>query len=149
MRLLHAGHDHDGGEPEPVAASGSALGIEGQHLPLHRLWRDRKRHSRRPPDRDTPKPARPAAAACRRRRPARSSAAHARYTLDVAPAGLLHLKLLRSPHAHARIKSIRKDEALAVPGVRAVLTWEDAPRKLYSTARHEDESGDPDDTVVA
>ena len=67
----------------------------------------------------------------------------ARYTLDVAPPGLLHLKLLRSPHAHARIKSIRKDAALSVPGVRAVLTWEDAPRKLYSSARHEDESGDP------
>jgi putative selenate reductase molybdopterin-binding subunit len=72
----------------------------------------------------------------------------ARYTLDVAPAGLLHLKLLRSPHAHARIKSIRKDDALAVPGVRAVLTFEDAPEKLYSTARHEDESGDPDDTAM-
>src|SRR5260370_14356550 len=72
----------------------------------------------------------------------------AQYTLDVAPPGLLHLKLLRSPHAHARIKSIRKDVALSVPGVRAVLTWEDAPRKLYSSARHEDESGDPDDTAV-
>jgi putative selenate reductase molybdopterin-binding subunit len=72
----------------------------------------------------------------------------ARFTLDTAPDGLLHLKLLRSPHAHARIKSISKDVALAVPGVRAVLTWEDAPAKLYSSARHEDESGDPDDTAV-
>jgi putative selenate reductase molybdopterin-binding subunit len=72
----------------------------------------------------------------------------AKYTLDIAPPGLLHLKLLRSPHAHARIKSIRKDAVLSVPGVRAVLTWEDAPRKLYSSARHEDESGDPDDTAV-
>jgi CO/xanthine dehydrogenase Mo-binding subunit/aerobic-type carbon monoxide dehydrogenase small subunit (CoxS/CutS family) len=72
----------------------------------------------------------------------------AQYTLDVAPPGLLHLKLLRSPHAHARIKSIRQDAALSVPGVRAVLTWEDAPQKLYSSARHEDESGDPDDTAV-
>jgi putative selenate reductase molybdopterin-binding subunit len=72
----------------------------------------------------------------------------AKYTLDIAPPGLLHLKLLRSPHAHARIKSIRKDAALSVPGVRAILTWEDAPQKLYSSARHEDESGDPDDTAV-
>lgn len=72
----------------------------------------------------------------------------ARYTLDVAPAGVLHLKLLRSTHAHAHIKSIRKDEALAVPGVRAVLTYEDAPSAVYSSARHEDERGDPDDTVV-
>jgi len=71
-----------------------------------------------------------------------------RYTMDVAPAGLLHLKLLRSPHAHGRIKSIRKDDALTVPGVRAVLTFEDAPAKLYSTARHEFEVADPDDTAV-
>jgi hypothetical protein len=72
----------------------------------------------------------------------------ASYTLDVAPAGLLHLKLLRSPHAHARINSIRKDAALSVPGVRAVLTFEDSPEKLFSSARHEDERADPDDTVV-
>jgi putative selenate reductase molybdopterin-binding subunit len=72
----------------------------------------------------------------------------ARYTLDVAMPGLLHLKLLRSPHAHARIKSIDKSAALSVPGVQAVFTWEDAPPKLYSSARHEDESVDPDDTAV-
>ncbi len=72
----------------------------------------------------------------------------ARYTMDFAPAGLLHLKLLRSPHAHARIKSIHKDEALAVAGVRAILTYEDAPAKLYSSARHEHESADPDDTAL-
>ncbi|HEX4407471.1 MAG TPA: molybdopterin-dependent oxidoreductase [Xanthobacteraceae bacterium] len=72
----------------------------------------------------------------------------ARYTLDVAPEGLLHIKLLRSPHAHARITSIRKELALAIPGVCAVLTYEDAPEKLYSSARHEDERADPDDTVL-
>ena len=72
----------------------------------------------------------------------------ARYTLDVSVPGLLHLKLLRSPHAHARIKSIDKSAALAVSGVKAVFTWEDAPPKLYSSARHEDESNDPDDTAV-
>jgi putative selenate reductase molybdopterin-binding subunit len=72
----------------------------------------------------------------------------ARYTLDIAPAGLLHIKLVRSPHPHARIKSIRKDKALGVPGVCAVLTYEDAPEILYSSARHEDEELDPDDTAV-
>ena len=72
----------------------------------------------------------------------------ARYTMDFAPPGLLHLKLLRSPHAHARIKSIRKDAALAVPGVHSVLTFEDAPQKLYSSARHEIETADPDDTAL-
>jgi putative selenate reductase molybdopterin-binding subunit len=72
----------------------------------------------------------------------------ARYTLDISMPELLHLKLLRSPHAHARIKSIDKSAALSVPGVKAVFTWEDAPPKLYSSARHEDESADPDDTAV-
>jgi putative selenate reductase molybdopterin-binding subunit len=72
----------------------------------------------------------------------------ARYTMDFSPPGLLHLKLLRSPLAHARIGSIRKDDALAVPGVRAVLTHEDVPAKFYSTARHEDERADPDDTAM-
>jgi putative selenate reductase molybdopterin-binding subunit len=72
----------------------------------------------------------------------------ARYTMDVAPAGLLHLKLLRSPHPHARVRSIDKREALAVRGVRAILTYEDAPAKLYSSARHEDPIVDPDDTAV-
>ena len=72
----------------------------------------------------------------------------ARFTLDVAIDGLHHIKLLRSPHAHARIRSIDKSTALAVPGVVAVLTHEDAPATLYSSARHETRDTDPDDTRV-
>ncbi|MFE4227986.1 molybdopterin-dependent oxidoreductase [Arthrobacter sp. NPDC056886] len=75
----------------------------------------------------------------------------ARYTLDV-PAdelpGLLHVKLLRSPHAHARIRSIDAAAALAIPGVEAVLTHQDSPAQLFSTAQHELYTDDPDDTRV-
>jgi putative selenate reductase molybdopterin-binding subunit len=72
----------------------------------------------------------------------------ARYTFDLAVEGLLHLKLLRSPHAHARILSIRKEDALAVQGVVSVITWEDTPVRRFSTARHERDEDDPADTVI-
>jgi putative selenate reductase molybdopterin-binding subunit len=72
----------------------------------------------------------------------------ARYTFDTAIEGLLHIKLLRSPHPHARIVAIDKRPALAVPGVHAVLTHEDAPDRLFSTGRHEKAWMDPEDTRV-
>ncbi|WNI20778.1 molybdopterin cofactor-binding domain-containing protein [Streptomyces sp. ITFR-16] len=72
----------------------------------------------------------------------------ARYTFDVEVPGLLHMKLLRSPHPHARILAIDTSAALRVPGVHAVLTHEDAPDTLYSSARHEHPTEDPDDTRV-
>src|SRR5712671_1323195 len=57
----------------------------------------------------------------------------ARYTFDMVMKGMLHIKMLRSPHPHAKIMSIDKTAALAVPGVHAVLTSEDAPDRLFST----------------
>ena len=52
----------------------------------------------------------------------------ARYGADIRLPGLLHGKILRSPHAHARIKSIDASSALALPGVKAVVTAEDLPQ---------------------
>jgi len=73
----------------------------------------------------------------------------ARFTLDAPLAGrLLHVKLLRSPHAHARVLRIDTACALAVPGVRCVLTHADVPATLFSTARHQNPLDDPDDTRV-
>ncbi|MFH9072503.1 molybdopterin-dependent oxidoreductase [Streptomyces alboflavus] len=72
----------------------------------------------------------------------------ARYTFDVDVPGLLHMKLVRSPHPHARVLAVDKSAALGIPGVHAVLTHEDAPDRLYSSARHEHPTEDPDDTRV-
>ena len=41
---------------------------------------------------------------------------------DLSFPNMLHCKVLRSPHAHARIKAIDTTRARALPGVRAVLT---------------------------
>jgi putative selenate reductase molybdopterin-binding subunit len=70
------------------------------------------------------------------------------FTMDAQMEGMLHLKVLHSPHAHARIVSIDRSAALAVPGVHRVYTWEDVPRKRYSTAIHTDHLVDPDDTYM-
>lgn len=51
----------------------------------------------------------------------------AKYGADVQMAGLLHGKILRSPHAHARIRSIDTSKAEALPGVKAVATSKDFP----------------------
>ena len=51
----------------------------------------------------------------------------ARYLNDLEFKDLLYGKVLRSPHAHARIKHIDIEAARRLPGVKAVLTWETAP----------------------
>ena len=49
------------------------------------------------------------------------------YGADIYPPGLLHGKMLRSPHAHARIVSIDTSRAEAHPDIRAVVTGKDLP----------------------
>jgi CO/xanthine dehydrogenase Mo-binding subunit len=48
-----------------------------------------------------------------------------RYVADITPAGTLHVGLVTSPHAHARIRSIDTERAMELPGVVAVLTGEE------------------------
>jgi carbon-monoxide dehydrogenase large subunit len=54
------------------------------------------------------------------------------YVDDIKLPGMLHMDIVRSPLAHARIKKINKEAALKIPGVYAVLTAEDLkPLKLH------------------
>ena len=64
----------------------------------------------------------------------------ARYAADIHLAGMLHGKILRSPHAHARIKSIDAARALALPGVEAVVTAADLPEVSAAVADLEEEA---------
>lgn len=54
------------------------------------------------------------------------------YYADRHFAGLLHLKMVRSPHHHARITSIDVSRALKVPGVVRILTAKDVPQNIYT-----------------
>ena len=67
---------------------------------------------------------------------------------DIHLPDLLHLKVLRSPHAHARIKRIDPGPALAMEGVVAVLTHQDFPPRYYTTAGQGYPEPSPRDTLV-
>jgi putative selenate reductase molybdopterin-binding subunit len=70
------------------------------------------------------------------------------YTMDMVPEGALYAKILRSPHAHARIKGINRQRALEVPGVVLVLTHDDVPRVPYTTAGQNFPEPSPYDTFM-
>jgi len=61
----------------------------------------------------------------------------AQYAGDIQMPGMLHGKVLRNPYPHARIVSIDTSEALALPGVRAVVTGGDGPRTCWGTHHKE------------
>lgn len=55
------------------------------------------------------------------------------FTDDIHLDGMLYGALLTSPHAHANIRKIDSSRALALPGVHAVLTYQDVPRIKYES----------------
>ncbi|MGZ0712112.1 molybdopterin-dependent oxidoreductase (plasmid) [Coraliomargarita sp. W4R53] len=67
------------------------------------------------------------------------------FDTDVA-ATALTLRVLGSPHPHARITAIDTTFAGEIDGVVAIFTHENVTSKRYSTARHEHREDDPDDT---
>ena len=56
----------------------------------------------------------------------------AQYTDDISIPGMVFGKILRSPHAHARVVRIDTTEALRMPGVLGILTYKDVPATLYN-----------------
>ena len=56
------------------------------------------------------------------------------YCDDLALKDCLIIKLLRSPHAHAKIKSIDTTLAEKVPGIEAVYTYKDVPQERFTLA---------------
>src|SRR6266851_9099811 len=60
----------------------------------------------------------------KRKEDARFLRGQGNYLDDISLPGMLHMAILRSPHAHARIRSVDGSAAAAVPGVVAVVTGE-------------------------
>lgn len=70
------------------------------------------------------------------------------YTDDLAPRDALFVRLLRSPHAFARIVSIDAGQALALPGVACVLTWKDVERIPFTRAGQGHPEPSPHDKFI-
>ncbi len=70
------------------------------------------------------------------------------YTDDLAPQDALVVRLLRSPHAHARIQSIDTSAALQVEGVACILTWKDVQRVAYTRAGQGHPEPSPHDKFI-
>lgn len=56
------------------------------------------------------------------------------YVDDITPSDVLVVKVLRSPHAHALIETIKTDAAYKVPGIEAIYTYKDVPQKRFTMA---------------
>jgi len=71
-----------------------------------------------------------------------------KFTADIDLPGMLYIKVLGSPHAHAKILDIDVSEAIKTPGVVAVYTWKDVPRIPRTTAGQGYPEPSPYDTFL-
>jgi aerobic carbon-monoxide dehydrogenase large subunit len=79
----------------------------------------------------------------RRKEDQRLLTGRGRYTVDIDIPGQAHAVMLRSPHAHARIKSIDTESALALPGVLAIYTGADVIAAKMKRAQTDQEGFGP------
>ena len=61
------------------------------------------------------------------------------YTTDITFPDMLTAKVIRSPYAHANILAIHKDAAM-IPGIHAIITYEDVPQTRFSSAGYPKET---------
>ena len=151
VRVLHAGDDarrHGAAGAEPRSERGRhPVGDLRQHLPLHRLHQHRRTRSARPPPRrpssppqhprnrthpegerrtmaTQPEEIRGIGHSVRRKEDDRFIRGQGNYIDDIVLPHMLHMAILRSPYAHAKINSVDTTRAAAAPGVVAVVTGE-------------------------
>src|SRR5262249_28311511 len=134
VRLLHARDDpRVGGARRRVPAADArarAPRARRQSVPLHGLPEHRPRCVRRGGSGRSMMAGKVFGSAIRRREDPRLITGTATYTDDLTMPGLLHAAILRSPHAHAKIKKIDTTRAKAAPGVVAVYTGADTKSAL-------------------
>src|SRR6266508_4162945 len=134
VRLLHARDDHAGDRPagrEPGPHRGRRPARPGgQPLPVHRLPEHRPRGTGRggrcvAMTAVEERPAAEVGSPRRRKEDQRLITGRTRWTDNVVLPGMLHLAMVRSPFAHARILGIDTEAAENAPGVMAVLIGTD------------------------
>src|ERR1700758_3491147 len=129
MRLLYAGHDHERASAAERSSKSrrdrNPSRSRWQHLPLHRIPQHRAGRAIPRDDGSAAmnKPTFPyIGQPLKRREDFRLLTGKGRYVDDIRIPGTLHMAVLRSPHAHAVIKSVDLAAAKVAPGVRVALS---------------------------
>src|SRR5262249_39217513 len=138
VRLLHAGHDHgrrqfDPGSGRPTVGSRGPHRPRRQPLPMHGLPEHRAGRDGRLPGTERREgrwllmavAERVIGTAPPRKEDPELVTGQARYTDDLSLPGMLHMVVVRSPFAHARIKNVDGSKAMAMDGVVAVYSGSD------------------------